>query len=118
MPKNYKRRGYPGKELKKKKKEKELSDYVQAYGYYSSGEKHERDCELERLRSHVTMFVGEIQLYKDSITNLKKELKKEKKEKATLEGKSKNLQRHIKTITPKRQPLIQSTAISRAIKNI
>lgn len=118
MPKNYKRRGYPGKELKKKQKEKELSIYVQAYGHYSSGEKHERDCELERLKSQVRIFVDEIHLYKNDVANSKRLWKKERKENVTLERKIRNLKRHIETITPQRQPLIQNTAISRAIKNI
>ena len=118
MPKNYKRRGYPGKELKKQKQDIEnRSDYVLAYGAYGFN-KHERDCELERLKEQVETLRYQIAYYKNDVTNIRLLCKKERKEKVTLERKVKALRRHIKDITPKRQPLIQSTALARAIKHI
>jgi len=125
MGKNYKRRGYPGKELKKKKRSKIEQEHNEMAWLYSSDNKHQLDCQIEKLRRQNVILndgIGSIKIQLRAQMELLKEAKKEKsiyRNKVTgLQKHIESLKRHIVAMTPDPETMIKHTSISRAIKNM
>jgi len=123
MLKNYKRRGYPGKELKKQKKDREERDiYQQAYEACApplmGALKHEEDCENQILRNHISFLKSEVASLKWEMQDKNETWNKNKKEHATLNRKISRLKHHLDTLTNKKETILRHTVMSRLIKNI
>lgn len=123
MAKNYKRRGYPGKELKKQRKYREERNiYQQAYESCApplmGAEKHEEDCENQILRNHVSFLKHQVTSLRWKIQDKNETWNKNKKENATLSKKIDRLKKHLDSLETKKETILRHTSLSRIIKNI
>lgn len=125
MGKNYKRRGYPGKELKKKKRSQIEQEHNEMAWLYASENKHQLDCQIDRLRYQNNYLSAGLTNIKFELKEQIKLLKEAKKEKSIYKNKITGLQKHIESLkkhivamTPDPTTMIKHTSISRAIRNI
>lgn len=119
MGKNYKKRGYPGKELKKQKKEAgETTVYYSDYLDEHSEIKHRLDCENEVLRNTVSFLKNHILSLKWELQDNKDTWSKNKKENTTLSKKLDRLRHHLNSLTKQKETVLKNIKLSRLIKNI
>lgn len=132
MSKNYKRRGYPGKELKKKKYHV-FNTYEEGRAHFTkhldtgheTTTKHELDCQIDKLRNRSMTLNDALGSAKIQLKGQMQLLKEARKEKSIYKNKVTGLQKHIESLkkhivamTPDPKTMITHTALSRAIKHI
>ena len=119
MAKNYKKRGYPGKELKKQRKEAgETTVFYSDYLDEHSEIKHRLDCENEVLRSKVRVLKSEVLILTWELQDNRETWKKNKKENVTLSKKLDKLKHHLASLNTQKETVLRKTKLSRIIKNI
>lgn len=116
MAKNYKKRGYPGKELKKQKQRKVSIIYNDPYPSLIGAEKHANDCEITALRYQVARLKNEVMTLTWGIQHNRETWNKNKKENITLSKKISRLKHHLDSLTHKQETIMKNTKLSRLIK--
>ena len=118
MGKNYKRRGYPGKELKKQRKIKFIYEDPYSDPPLIGYDTNISDCEKKALRNMVARLKTEVAILTWEIQDNRETWKKNQKENVTLSKKIDKLKHHLASLNNQKETVLKNVRLSRLIKNI